>query len=42
MAYLKYKIVRGDWAYWLNVEAPVSWVVAFLNRLVHKVICDFR
>ena len=36
-----YKILRGDFRYWLNLPGLLSWVASALIRAVIKVIVDF-
>ena len=39
--YFLYKIARGDFRHWINVQGNLSWVVSILMRLMIKVITDF-
>jgi len=41
VAYLSYKLVRGDFRYWAPLPRGTSLVVSLLERVSVKVICDF-
>jgi len=41
VAYLLYKVVRGDYRYWLPMPRGTSLVVSLIMRVTVKVTCDF-
>ena len=41
VVYLAYKIVRKDYFYWVRVEGPLAFLLAFFNRIIIKIIVDF-
>ena len=41
LLYLVWKIFRRDFFYWVRIEGPLAFLLAFFNRIVVKVIVDF-
>jgi len=41
VTYLLYKVVRGDFRYWLPLSQGTSMVVSLIMRVTVKVVCDF-
>ena len=39
--FLVWKILRRDFFYWVRIEGPLAFLLAFLDRVVVKVIVDF-
>ena len=39
--FLVWKIFRRDFFYWVRIEGPLAFLLAFFNRIVVKVIVDF-
>ena len=41
VVYLVYKLVRGDFRYWVPLPQGTSLSVSLITRVVVKVVCDF-
>jgi len=41
VAFLVYKLVRGDFRYWVPLPRGASLVLSLIERVIVKVICDF-
>ena len=41
LVYLMIKIARGDFMYWVRIDGIVAVILAFLDRVIVKVIVDF-
>jgi len=41
VAYLLYKLVRGDFRYWVPLPQGTSLVTSLITRVMVKVVCDF-
>ena len=39
--YLLFKIGRHDFVYWVRIEGPLAFLLAFFNRILIKIIVDF-
>ena len=39
--YLAYKIARGDFFYWIQVDGALAIVMSFVNRVIVKIIVDY-
>ena len=39
--FLLFKIARRDFFYWVRIEGPLAFLLAFVNRVVVKIIVDF-
>ena len=39
--FLVWKILRRDFFYWVRIEGPLAFLLAFFNRFVVKIIVDF-
>ena len=41
LVYLVWKIFRRDFFYWVRIEGPLAFLLAFLERILVKIIVDF-
>ena len=39
--YLSWKVIKGDFMYWIPIDGPLGVICSFINRVVVKVIVDF-
>ena len=39
--FLVWKILRRDFFYWVRIEGPLAFLLAFFNRILIKIIVDF-